>query len=100
MPSIESTVVARPACCAGACRYARVRASVEIWLRLGPLRRDLPPVRAFEPHPLEHGGLEHRSRRVGIVFEQLCRPLPAVAQIEAAVEARVARVRAARLRGP
>ena len=42
---------------------------------VGVLRDDAPLDRLFEPGPLKHRGLEDRGRRVGVVFEQLCRSL-------------------------
>ena len=54
----------------------------------------------FQPHPLEHPGLEHRGRRVGIVFEQFGGPLPVIGEIEAAIEARVLPLPAGRDEGP
>ena len=54
---------------------------------VGALRNDVAFDGLFEPRPLEHGGLEDRGRRVGIVFEQLCRMPPVEAEIDATVEA-------------
>ncbi len=63
---------------------------------VGVAGNDLPLDRLLEPHPLEHGGLEHRRRRVGVVFQELCRALPVIAQVEAAIEAGVAALQARR----
>ena len=63
---------------------------------VGVARQQLARDRVFQPLPLEHRGLEHRRRRVGVVFEQLRRTLAVVSQVEAAVEARIAALPARR----
>src|SRR5882757_10978825 len=44
--------------------------------------------RLFKPGPLKHRGFEDRSRRIRVVFEQLCRILAVERKIKPAVEAR------------
>src|SRR6185437_7646592 len=54
---------------------------------IGRLRNDAPLDRLLEPGPLKYRRLEDRGRRVGIVFEQLCRSLSVEAEVEPAIEA-------------
>ena len=44
----------------------------------------------LQPEPLENAGFEQGCRRIRVVFEQLCRPLPVIGEIEAAIEVAVA----------
>ncbi len=63
------------------------QALVDRVVLIGRLRNDAPLDRLFEPGPLKHRRLEDRGRRVGIVFQQLCRSLSVEAEVEPAVEA-------------
>ena len=70
------------------------QALVQRIVLVGVLRDDAACHRILQPLPLEHRGLEHRGRRVGVVFQEFRRSLAVVAQIEASVEARVAALEA------
>jgi hydrogenase maturation factor len=72
------------------------QALVQRIVLVGVARHDLALDRIIEPHPLKHRGLEHRGRRVGVVFEQLGGTATVVAEIEAAVEARIITAEACR----
>jgi hypothetical protein len=54
---------------------------------IGAAGKDAPLDGLLEPCPLKHRGLEDRGRGIGIVFQQLRRPLSAEAEVEPAIEA-------------
>src|SRR5260370_38732657 len=67
---------------------------------VGALRDNVAFDRLFEPGPLEYRRLENRSRRIGVIFQQLGRAVSTETQVQPAVEAAVVAVPALRNQRP